>query len=1286
MNLISNITRSLKRLALAVAPLWAALLALSSCSSDLDIDKGLFPGSEEIVIQFAIPDLKSVLTRATSEAGIEKIDAFLFTEDGQFIAKENYSITPQLAQQKVLLRVGGAYSNKNVVIYLVANGGSNVESINSLEGLRRHILDTSLQDPDYLPMIGKVTVNTAETETSLTLTRSVAKVSAECSMENVEVEGIRIYNNAVEGFLASSINRQEYDGDDYVISTNVNTGTPADGDFNNQPNTLYTYPSYGFNYNEKTGAYVIVKVKRDGTDQYYRLNLRKEKTSKDSDADGYIDTANGLIYLNLFPNHHYKIKITGFFTDGYPSAEEASKHPEADQFIVYNIHDHAMEVLSMVTDGYNELGVTPEVTLNSSVDEKTVVVKCFSPDRVVTENEIEWVASEGLQVVYAGPHKYKLEDGEVEDDGTENPFVADYNERWDPDNPGQQFEFTVKIAQGTKEYENLDGEVTFKWNGLERKVKVNFEAAFLLPDVCTVTLKIFENGTKLDATIRDYWTFVTAQGESGEKEGLATSADLKGQTPRLFGIKPQNMVGNKKRMNGFHFPMPYGEQHSSNPWTYVYTVDFTNLTHQADIEGKTIERIEDIKSGDSFFTDCVNWSYSSGNSGELTFNQTGLSDPYQYGGGTITFVVKYTDGTESLINASLYHTGFFHYEGETAYAPENKLGYYYYEVVPMAGSYWLDRNIGAEANTSYIDIEDPIHNTGSEAAGRLFTIIEEPQPFKLPKWDFNMIPPGYHVPNQIEWDDLRLHDNFVTQSVTLNSTLYMSTYYRTDNSKIGNIYFQKARFRNNKNLYLSSPKYNEEANSGDAGAGYYWSVSEAPAMEKEQMGNWLRALYLNGSSSTFNNASVTDHRMPIRCKAGTDQEKKEVPENYISFNVHEVTHVFLYHKDNLTPLFTFPGRAVGSSASAVKWQHFYCSTTQDPSNLRMIFVKLQEDGKVMLHYKDGDTFKSTQEFDKINLKTQGWNIDTGKYYDFCEVGQNRDSCVFTATADPTDCNTGSSSGDNQGGGGDSGDSGSTINPSDYQFTIEDLSKEENLNITRQEYIYGDAYGQYRMNSFNGKNFADLKPGSVLRIYTVVYSDGYKVVTRDSWWWELATYKASDTREFHPDNGASTEWIIEITLTQELINQLKEHPEFVLECNQTIILGMTLDESNASSGGGDSGGGGNTEPVPEGPSTEIWNGSPAFSNNEVTLYDFPNYSGNVILYFTYDITNQWYMAIRLNIENGPYYGYDSSDKSLQFDGTFKITLSESDYQQCRNNGLKITQDGISITSISVISIN
>lgn len=1024
MIFIKDIYRSIKGVGKLLAFVGAIAMAFSSCSTDDDFDNVL-QGEGDIVIRFAIPDLQTVLTRATSETEVKSVDAFLFTEGEEFIAKNNYSITPQLAQQKILLRVGGAYSNTDVIIYLVANGGEGVGEINSLEELRQYLLSASLNDPETLPMIGRVKVNTSEAETSLTLTRSVAKVSAECGVENTELKGIRIYSDASQGFLASPLNQLEYDNLNYVIASGINNSVPSYSDFENQANHAYAYPSYGFNYNSKSGAYAIVKVNRDNEDQYYRLNLRKEKTDKESSNEGYID--NELIYLNLFANHHYKIKITGFFTSGYSSAEEAAKHPESDQFIVYNIHDHAMEVLSMVTDGYNELGVTPEVTLTSSIDVKTIVVKCYSPDKVVTDQDIEVESPEWLDVSYSGPHKFKYEEGETESGDSENAFVPDYDERWDHDNPGQQFEYTVKIAGGAREYEDLIGEISFKWNGLERKVKVDFEAAFLLPDVCTVTLQIFKDGTSLDAEIKDYWTFVTAQGESGEKNGTATSAEFKGQTPRLFGIKPQNLVGNKKRMNGFHFPMPYGEHHSTQPWTYVYTVDFTNLTQQPDIESKntTINNISIERTGDSYFVNNVSWNYSSGNSGELTFSQATMGDQYQYGGGTITFTISYADGSDSKINASLYHTGFFHYEGSTEYAPENKTGYYYYEVVPMGDGYWLDRNIGAEANISYIDIEDPQHKTGAEAAGRHYTIIEEPQNFQLPKWDFKMIPPGYHVPNQTEWDALRLSDDFVTQSVTLNSTLYMATYYRTNNNKIGNIYFQKARFRNSKNLYTTSPKYNEEANSGDAGAGYYWTVSEAPAMEKEQMGNWLRALYLNGSSSTYNNASVTDHRMPIRCKAGTDKEQSTAPEHYISFNVHEATHVFLYHTETLTPLYTFPGRSIGSSASAVKWQHFYCSTTQNPDNLKMIFVKIQEDGKVVLHYKDGNSFKTTQEYDKIDLKNQGWDIETGKYYDFCEVGQGRDHNVLVAADDftgkdyPTDCVTNNSGG--TGGGGFTGE-------------------------------------------------------------------------------------------------------------------------------------------------------------------------------------------------------------------------------------------------------------------------
>lgn len=978
----------------------AAGVSFTSCSDDLDVNNGIGADSDEIVIQFAIPDLTSILTRgiAEDESAIKKLDAYLIDPNGnnEVLVHQSFG-SGDVNGNSVTLRVSGEHKDKDVIIYLVANGDDGVANVSDLEALRSYELRQPIDINDGLPMIGYQEVNTSATSASLSLTRSVAKVSASCDVEGAELLGINVYSNSAYGFLASPLNSNS-DYPTCIFHSTKNTNTPADDDNGTfgEKKLVYSYPSKGFNYKEEGGAYVIIKVNNNDKDQYYRLNLRREKTAADGKDAGYVDEKSGLLYFDLLANHHYQIEITGFLTDGYATAWEASKHPEEDQNVQYVIHDHAAEVLSMVTDGCHELGVTPNVTLQTLESEETIVVKCYD---TTGSDYIKFVpnnaAYEDLTIIS------KSDWLTVTPNGTHN-FDDDFHKDWDEDNPGKQFEFIVQINSSATQVDDT-GEIIFSWMGLTRKVEVTYDAAFLLAEVCEVDLTIHDKDSNKDYIINDYWTFVRSLGTLKAREG---------KTPKLWGILSEDMTGAKKRNGGFHFPMPYG---NTANWEYTYKVNFQkliDLNHKTGISDVVITVNAQDANATIFNDKTIDWTYTPGSiEGTLSFK--GDKDSYQYAGGTIAFKVTYSDGESATVDASLYHTGFFNYESndgkDKQYVNPNDVGYYYYEVVPMGdtGDYWLDRNIGAKSNVSYIDINDPNSVEGRDASGRYYSIVTQKGEFKLPDIDSNICPPGYHIPNTSEWDKVRLHQNFITRSVIYSGTTYMATYYSCG-GKIGNIFLQKVRFVNGSNLYENNVRYTMEPNNGDTGAGYYWSVSEAPAMEKEQMGNWVRALYLNGSSSTYVNASLVDHRMPVRCKAGASVENEKVSDHYISFNVHEATHVYLFEWDdeqNQSPLYTFPGRAIGNTASAVKWQNFYCSTNVDPKKLRMLFVKLEQDGKVTIYTKNGNSFESWVSYEKrfLSNKDLSWDVVNGKYYDFCTAGKNRSNNVVESQ--PGDCIT-----------------------------------------------------------------------------------------------------------------------------------------------------------------------------------------------------------------------------------------------------------------------------------------
>lgn len=1128
MNLIKDIIGKIvkKKLGgrIGIATLLSMMVAgLTGCSEDLDFRGGINEVPEgTLQISFAVPDPIVVKTRGIDETAINNVDVFIFSNDTKSLIQHQSLDAQYVTDNTIHLSLKDQARNANVLIYAVANvNGTNIQGGSEIDDLRKFELDQDIKD-GFLPMIGYATVNTAlNNSPTISLYRSEAKVSVSCKEGVGTVEGIEIYRNSEKGYLGSPVNTEDAYKDYRIHKGSVLTADPSNEAF--ASTITYSYPSEGVTKGDDSkGAYAIVKVKRSGSakDMYYRLNFRTE-----------IDDE--LTYLSLEPNHHYQISITGFMTDGYDTALEASKHPESDQFVIYAIHDHAAEVLSMVTDGVNELGVSPEVLIK--IDERghrtgKLIVKCFAPGEEVAMEKITIDYPEDwLEIKESKEHTHP--------DGKNDPSMS-YDK---DDQKGQQFEYEFEILSQKELYEDRSWDITVTWDEkkLSRTVKARYEAAFLLPNVCTATLTIINNNEEIEDIIPDYWTFITGAGTSVNKNNISNS------TPKLYGIHPEDMAGDKKRSNGFHFPMPYGEKDGKvDPWSYEYTIDFTELLNR-DGTGDVIDNIEVTTAGDSFWQDKIDWKR---NGNIVTLKLKSVDKNYEYAGGTITFTISYGGNSDSstVIIASLYHTGFFHYEGREAYT--NKPGYYYYEVVPMGnnGDYWLDRNICATSNRSFVDVSDD-PNVDRSAAGLHYTIIKTPQPYKLPEFDFSMCPPGYHIPNQTEWDNLRMSKKFMTLSVNYDNTLYMSTYYATDNPKIGNVYIQKSMFVNGNNIYEQNPKYSDFRTNGDTGAGYYWSVSEAPAMEKEQMGNWLRALYLNGSASSYTNASVTDHRMPVRCKAGTEKQATTAHEYYVSLNVHEATHVYLFEVDNdsYNPLYTFPGKAVGTTNSAVKWQHFYCATTIDPQKLRAIFVKLEKDGKVTVYTRNGNSFNTDQTYNSdYLLEDNSWSLaNNGLYYDFCETGKDREGgnvfdkdymgSKFPGKDYPTDCITEDES---SGGGGGSGE----LLSGDYEW---------------EGYFGGSWSNNWQNLTSKNYDWSTVTVGSTITIWVEAwwtdliirfcYADGNWEATQicnQVGYWDLTPND--------PGTGEGTRKVAQytLTLTQDMIDKLKDNGGLVIYGN------------------------------------------------------------------------------------------------------------------------------------------
>lgn len=1152
-------------------------LLLLSCSESIDFSDGIRDVPEGYLrISLAVPDPATVKTRGVEESAVNTLHLFFFnTDEDEFLQHYEVNVS-NISNNQVLVPLNTKARNQRTSIYAVANlnlTDAQVSEFQELNVLKKYILEDINSESHVInlengvPMIGNRMVNTASTVIStISLLRDVAKITTDVNAENYSLEEYQIYNFATKAYLSAAIDPEHEfytDGNKIAEGLKVN----EEKDF-----TEYLYPTKGMSdTGDSEGSFIVVKVKKtiDGNNfeyQYYRLNLRIGDEEKDGN----------LTYVDFEPNHWYKIKITKFLTDGYDSYEEAMKHPETDQYVAYKIHDHASEVLSMITDGYNELGVSPEVILSPrSLDgngkvtgrDGKIIVKLYSPDG---KND--------------GIDKFQIEmngnDQWLELGSTTIHTIDDPDLDYDHDNQkGKQYEIPISIKEDKNIYEDSSWELTVKWNGMQRTVKISYQAAFLLPQVCdaSLTIKNGDNSLQDFATIKNYWTFITGEGNSKEKE---SSSSGEANIPKLWGIKAQDMTGAKKRSNGFHLPMPYGNAYKSTPWEYEYEVDFSKMLNLPEYSSNSsITGVTFTVEGDDFFKNTLDWSYDvSSKKGKLKLKSGKTS--FQYAGGNIIFTVKFDGDDTADITASLYHTGFFHYENNSQYAPANNFGYYYYEVVEMAGGYWLDRNIGASANTSFIDVGNELSEEERAAAGRQYSIIKETKSFQLADFNYEMCPPGYHIPTQTEWDALRLHNNFKTRSTTIDGTVYMSTYYETGNSKIGNIYLQKARFYYGVDAYNDQEtRYSKTPNVGDAGAAYYWTITEAPAMEKEQMGNWVRALYLNGSSSTYVNASLTDHRMPIRCKAGNEGDAENAKESYISFNVHNATHAYIFNKNTKIALYSFPGKEIGSSTSAEKWQHFYTSTTQNLSDLLVLFVKIDNDGSVHVIRKapsgatndEGESiqFLLSKDYSESLLSEENaWEIQTGYYYDFCESAQTRSTDYITENKPTTseddpenpECNE---EPDSSGGSGGQEEPFPEVDANGYTFTMKGYTKDdyedEKVILTEKKY-FQNYNGNIELNQWNSIDWRDVAPESILRIYTYKVDDRYNLQIFHGNWGSMLFNVTTPTDTYDPGNGKTEESIIEITLTQSLLTTIiNNNNKLCLQGRCCVLLGVTLQQ-------------------------------------------------------------------------------------------------------------------------------
>lgn len=936
----------------------AIVVLLTGCSENDNIFQVSNGNSLNVEINVSAPEI--IGTRAT-DSEINDLTVFLFSGDkNNFYGKQEFSNVSNGSNVTINLPTN---ANRNsLVLYGVANLKVNnvtlPEDPSSADDIEKVSLSSAIELNKGLLMSGVTEeISSNSTGVTLNLKRIVAKVSVTFSnsVKGYTYNGFELHNINKAGYLGSPSGKSEYKFNSTYLRE---TKTIAENN-----HEIFVYPSKGSlsETNLEDQSFLILKAKRNNSDRisYYRLDfINSESKTK----------------LDLLSNHYYEVEIISIESEGFSTSGEAANHSE-NSGVLYTIHDHSKNVLSMVSNGVQELGVTNKLELEdlegTKVTEAEFIVRLACAEHGVDCTAYPSISgselnSEPFKHIVGEDYSVEITEGtswlslkRVELATGEDEMNANGNEVAE-ETGGNRYKYILNVDPDAGVGGEMTGRIKVTWMGLNREIPVRYKTEFHPENKCTVTLNILPDGTISDKkTIAGYWDFLAGRGTSDSQ----STANGQNSIPILNGMV---FDPGKVRNQGFHFPVMYGDSESTL-WVYNYEIDFTKLERS---DYYQVSKVTYETTGDPYFSNNIDITTSNKNEpGKFTLALKNIKG-YAYAVGQIVFYIEVTSGGGDVLNYTipfdLYHTGFFHFERTGT----NKGEYFYYEVVELEpGQYWLDRNCKAKNNGLYIETESGVSIftnesypfTDDSSRGASVTVASKGT-YSTPNLNLNKIcPPGYRIPTQAEFDKVRTSSRFYNDQRSTSNTTYYTSYY--DSPTVGPVYFPKGRFLNK----------NEKA--GDDRSGYYWTQTTAAGLEKEQIGNWLKVLYLSGNSSSYVYGDVTNHQMSLRCIAVTGNETAgRVPEeNYtIGFKVKGATGVYLYTENTdaetgetiRSGIFNFPGKAIGdykmvencNNDEEDKYLQFSYTSTIPANELFVYFTYTDKNGKIWVISSNGNSY------------------------------------------------------------------------------------------------------------------------------------------------------------------------------------------------------------------------------------------------------------------------------------------------------------------------------------------
>lgn len=846
----------------------ACLLVVSCSEHDMP-----FPfDSDNPKICIVLPQLEAVSlhTRAgVDDMAINSLTVLTFngTDNNSLLVQSPYLVTDwnenvtsdKTIELDFMIELDSSVSDRSSLSFIIfANLPSTIaQSLSVNETKRLDInniaLDISQSVDSHIVMCGETTYETlfapaGESVHRVIMKRNVSAIEAYMQKDNtplpVVVYGSPSSVSITSGLSASSV-LPDTSGEESECVKDGNRVyvAPVMHNSASDPYTLTALP------------FIITQAQYEGSTYFYKLALAK------------LDDENNPVGLDLSANHLYKYIISAVNVPGYTSAEDAAQGiPSSVSDVRYTIMDLQPAIYNMASDGFIELGITNmiEDPLGDPC-EKEFYVKCFpaitDSSQLSFTYDADWIRVDNEPI----------EITEVEDASGQKASLLKYKALLDRNPFSEIREAAIQVH----------------WRGLTTDMMVRQELNFTADNHTDIVLEIREKDGTLYRRINNYWTFLKG-------EGTTTDAGITGSTvnaPILYGTS-QDVNGGNIRTHGLHFPVLNG----GRSYNYTVTPDFSE-------ESGAVKYKAFLKRNFGFTVSLSidNTEKNLGESVSISMNGdneiVGIAE-------SILVLMSYDENGKAvdMLSLDLYHCGIFDWSDYPLYRcdrtndPRIEEAWYYYEVVPFYEGndvvYWLDRNVGSRSRG--FDIVDgsgvtifadepsyPFLSGDGSARGGLYHEIATPSTtYDDPVMKNDFGPPGYKIPSESLFNDLRNSSNFLTHRTFSPSGIsYYTAYLETEDGE--RIYFPK-------NCQLQNHVITSESRSG-----HYWTSTPAYGFEKNEIGKWLTIFILSGNSSSMSRARLENPENAM--SARLVNEAANSTEYYQTFlKVKGATHVFLY--------------------------------------------------------------------------------------------------------------------------------------------------------------------------------------------------------------------------------------------------------------------------------------------------------------------------------------------------------------------------------------------------------